>query len=422
MTTTMRWLPALTLLCLGCSAELEVKGNTERVVGETVSVKLLEGDPTLSGVVTLEDARGRTYDNEALGVLRPNERALSFVIPAGISQGSATAELGKSDEDGVYVLPLSVSRIAAAMHADGSVELLPLRPSPLQTQTIPPPQEAGTSRELVISPLGGLMVTLIGDDFAFHILGKEVTSLASINAAEGRLAALPDGALLATPDHLRVYRYVPSIGTDQAPGLSFPAGETLRAVAASADGNWALVLTSCSSAAPGDCLVQIDLRGTSPTIAASVRLDDTVSATQLSARADGSGALVADGSELYGVTFGGGTGQAVAAMVPSWWAGAAPSSVARTMALIEGQQSDLFAVAAKGVDAVRMLGFKEGQLRDISSVELSFVPDHISFGQGTDLYILSGQTLYSANAAAPGQPEQLLTAPSAAPQRFAVQP
>ncbi|MBW2732904.1 MAG: hypothetical protein JRH20_10975 [Deltaproteobacteria bacterium] len=415
-----RWPLVLLLPWLGCSTELEIKGNTERVIGEKVTIELLQGDPTLSGRVNLRDAQGRVYENEALNILHPDDRNLSFVIPPGIAQGAAIAELSKSGESGVYSLPISISRLAVGVHADGSVEIIPLLPKPLTNQTFPASTSMGSSREVAISPLSALTATLIGDELAFHFLGKEVQHVAAVVAAEGKLAALPSGALVATPSSLHVFTHIPGKGTSDAGSLTFPAGEIVRAVATSADGDWAMVLTSCSSTAEGDCLVQIDLRGTTPTRGAEVRLDNVVSATQLSLRADGSGALIPDGPILHGVTFIGTTAE----LSDIAWDGAEPSSVAHTRAIINEQPSDLFAVAAKGVNAVRMMGFKNNILLGIrdAEIKLNFAPDHISFGAGTNLYILSGQTLYSANAASSATPTPLATAPSGPLERFAVQP
>ena len=101
----------VTLLAMlwGCSdSSLEVRGSLDRVVGETVTLSLVEGETGFSGEVELIAADQTPFSTAALKVQQTDERKLTFVIPPGIAAGRAVAK---------------AARVGALSHAEAGAAL-----------------------------------------------------------------------------------------------------------------------------------------------------------------------------------------------------------------------------------------------------------------------------------------------------------
>lgn len=402
---------------VGCSADLEVKGDVQRLIGERLTVALLEGDEVFSGEVELIDARNTTRSTAQLLVQQEDDRTVSFAIPPATAAGPATAKMQKKGSEASYGVALTISRVAVAINDKGLVETLPLPPSTVAPATA----EAGqTGQDLALAPGGDLLLSLASDDVVFWQLRKTPTRAGSIALANTRcIGALPSGVAVGTSTSIQVYNLEQGAVTT---GPTLNINETV-AIGVSRDGKRAIALTHCDTSGDklpdADCLVDIDLTVSPLKEVQTVVLDNQQGATLLAVRSDGTGAVVADDDKIYGVTFK--TNPAKISTIS--WAGSKPAAIASRLTVIESQPNDLFAVADSISKTVRMLGFKGTTLQDVSEATLDVVPDKIGFGRQTDLYVVSGTKLLKIDASRDPPVVTLLSQQlSSPPVSFAVQP
>ena len=92
--------PLVTVLSLyGCGeGELEVRGTLDRVVGETVTLSLVEGEEGFSGKLALVGADRTRYYTRKLKVATKSSTELSFVLPPDVAAGQATLQVEKCVE------------------------------------------------------------------------------------------------------------------------------------------------------------------------------------------------------------------------------------------------------------------------------------------------------------------------------------
>ncbi|PIE19723.1 MAG: hypothetical protein CSA65_01290 [Proteobacteria bacterium] len=406
------------LLAVGCSSELEVKGDVQRLIGERVTVALLEGDEVFSGQVELKDARNTVLKTPELLVRQEDDRTVSFAIPPTTAAGPATAKMQKKGSEATYDVGLTISRAAVALSDKGVVEALPLPPSTLKPATVTAGQ---TGQSLALTPGGDLLITLASDDVVFWSMKKTPTNVASFKLTDTRcIAALPSGVIVGTSTSIQLFYF--ELGKATITGPSLTTTETV-ALGVSRDGKRAIALTHCDTTGnklpDSDCLVDIDLAATPPVEVQTVVLDNEQSATLLAIRDDGKGAVVADKGTIYGVTFK--TNPAKVSTIS--WPGAKPVSIASRLTMIEDHPNDLFAVADSTSKTIRMIGFKGTTLQDVSQTTLDVPPTLIGFGRQTDLFVASGTKLLKIDASQdPPAVTRLSQQLSSRPIAFVVQP
>lgn len=420
----LRWLTGLLGLALvvgGCSSEPEVKGNGSRVIGERVTLALVEGDSVFGGELTLTDARGGVHVGSALEAQLEDDRTLSFSIPRGTAAGAATAH-AKQKGGGEYAVPLTISRLAASLDSKGVVQTLALPPSTLGTATV---GESFVGELISLTPGGGTLVAQgqkgPQKGIYFFQLGKETKEYASIALTGTCIAALPSGVMVGTPTSIQIYQYTEGKGIDAAGSLTI---KNTQAIAVGGDGQRAVALAQCDTNADNvpdkDCVISIDLSGGAPIKGPEVNLDDNLSAKLLAVRSSGLAAVVADGDTVYGIDF----TAAPPKLTTLSWSGSKAVALAHSTTVIQSQDNDLFAIADEISKTIRMVGFQGTALAEIDSIiTLDVVPSHLSFGRATDLYVSTGPKLLKVDAsvknATPVPLSQQLTE---APLSFVVQP
>lgn len=410
-------LAALGLVLLGsgaCSPELEVKGNTQRVIGERVTLALVEGD-VFGTELTLTDADKVEAQASALDIQQADERTLSFVIPPGTAAGAATVRV-KQKGGGTYVVPLTISRLAVAVGKDGRVETLALPPSTLGATTPSTAIDPFVGQQVVMTLDGGTAVALAGTGFYTFRLGKDPQTGPSLAITGTCIAALPqDGVVVGTATSIQAYRRKESVYV----GNSLTGPSNVRAIAAADDGTRAIALATCGS---NNCLLIVDVSGVAPKKESEVLLGPSSGATLLAIRADGKGAVVVDGSTIYGVDLAG-TPKITTLSIGKGVA------IARATTVINNQANDLFAIADETSLKIRLVGFQGNVgsqvLTDIdSNIDLGGnVPSHLAFGRGAELYVVTGTKLLKIDASAKDAvPVPLSQQLTQAPLSFVVQP
>ena len=412
---------ALLLSLLGCSSELEVKGNAQRVIGERVTLALVEGDSVFDGEVSLSDARGGVHLGSALAVQKTDDRKLSFVIPPATAAGSATVRV-KQKGGGEYAVPLTISRLAVTIDQSGHLGTLALPPSSLGAAK---PAEDFTGFQLSMAPGGGTVVALgkKGSQKAayFFRLGKETREYTSVALAGSSVAALPSGVIVGTPTSIQVYLYTEGKGIDTGPSLTV---KNTQAIAVGSDGKRAVALVQCDPDTNGapqkDCFFSLDLSGSTLIKGPEVQLDANPGAKLLAVRANGLAAVVADGDKVYGIDF----TAAPPKLTTLSWTGAKAVALARSTTVIQNKDNDLFAIADEMTKTIRMVGFQGTALAEIDSViTLEVVPSHLAFGRATDLYVVAGPQLLQVDASVKdATPVPLAAQLAQTPLSFVVQP
>lgn len=425
---------ALCAALSACSSDLEVKGETQRVVGESVIFELVEGEPTFANNVTLVDARGATYGSTELGLAAGGERKLRFVVPTGIAAGSAVARVqkkGSSGDEAYYRVPLTISRLAAALDATGRVELIPLPPSELKRNRTD--KGDGADGALSLSPSGALLVAAVAKKVRLYDMGRVLEERTSVDLpGEGTaLVALPDGALVATASTVERLQLAGTKAKRTTLQL-----EGVQALDTSTDGSRAVALVRCDTdsdaQADSDCVVPLSAKAAPPKAQTAVTLDSKPSAEHIALRSDGLAAVIPDQETIYGVDLSVTPPKISQLPWRSCWpsgAGTPPTSltvepvgVTRSSAEIEGQKNDLFAIADKRNNLVCTFGFKSGSLRPVAATKLDEPPTAIAYGRTTDLYVVAGDKLLELDAGRADLPaKDLKLETAAAVTSFAVQ-
>jgi hypothetical protein len=388
------------LVGLSCG-DLEVRGVLDRVVGERVTLKIVEGD-TLSGDLSLRAVDGALSSSEALKTVKQDDRSLSFIIPPDIAPGRAVAIAGRAGS-APYEVPLQINRLALALDERNTLEALPLPPATIKPSSVA--LESGRAL-LAMTPEGGSVVVCVGDRVRRISLGAEIQELSPVASQEGivGMVGLPGGALVVTGSSLVILRFE----KDQPPqqfSTPFVGG---RALASNPDGTRAAALSSCDTDGDNqqeDCLTPIRIENNLLFLERPISLDSAPSATVLSLTTDGKGAVVADGEVTYGVWFGETT---KISRVPWLFEGqpftARPVGVDHALGQVSQLSVDLFAVAEQEKGMIVFLGFnpsREYDLQRTSSVLLKDKPSSLSFGRRTTLYVAAGNGLLFLDAGLP---------------------
>ena len=402
----------------GCSNDLEVRGATERVIGETITLALVADGDDFSGDLALVDASSQRFDAAAvqLSVLGPKE--LSFIVPPGVSAGTAQALAFHGAT--AYEVPISINRLLLAMDADGRVDILSLAPGTLEPSNIPAPdQSAGAVRRLALSADGRLAATLTGTDLRIFRLAPKPAEQSAISAPEARMMALwGTGAISATAGGVEVYEHEQGQALKLRAQLTIP-NQTIKAISITDDGTFAALLTHCPQlSTTSDCVARIDLAKTPPALRDTTVLDNGGDATVVALEGTGQRVLAAGPSSIDGITYTGAVG--VVEQVHRANGNGQPVALERRATVISGEARDLFALATAG-GVVHFLGFDQGALRDVREVAVGAPIDTISFGRGTDVIALSGTDIYRLVAAG-AQLEKLGQTLNTKAMAFAVQP
>jgi hypothetical protein len=403
----MRRLAAFGLAALlalpSCGGDLQVKGSVERVVGENVTLALVSGEPTFNGQLSLRASDHTVLDASALQANRMDERTLSFVIPAGIAAGSAVAVVGQSG-GGTYEVPLRISRLAVVLDESGGLEAWPLSPSSLPRTGFP--TKTGPGARLALSPTGGELAVVAGDEVRLLALGAEIRDIGAGIKQSGvlALAAGPAGqVLVATADALILFQFRRGEQTTQA-AVTF---KDIRALAIASSGESAVVLYGCDTNTDGildaACLEKVLL---SPSLGrdsgSRVPLDAGPEASVLAVSRDGKGVLVADSKGIFGLYAEAPPRKSTVgwSVNGSAFTGAQPVGADRAGAVVSGQTVDLFAVAEKSKQLVELIAFNPGAggtLQRVGTLPLSEPPSRISYGRRTQLYVAAGKGLLSVD-------------------------
>jgi hypothetical protein len=378
----------------GCGDGLQVKGRLDRVIGESLTVKLIEGKPTFGAAVTLVDAAGTVFGADALRNRLISPRELSCVIPRGAQVGAARLRLPRQGTSAEYAVPLTVSRLIVALDQAGAVQVLPLAGSVVSGGQVDTLLQVA---QLSLSPDGGQLAVLTtpGDglphgQLRLYALAAPPRLLHTLDLEQPApvVAAADDGVLVATAAQLMFYRADRENGLQTAWTVTLPQ---VQAVAVAAEARFAAVLTRCDadgdSTVDADCVarVALDRDDAGQQLSAFTVLDRVPSAKLIALRRDGLAAVVADTQLVYGVVYGGPAPRLTAqAWDPS---PAEPTSIDDAPSPI----GDIFAISDQRNGVVFVVGFNPAAGNDLSVVRrspvLDIAPVALSFGRGTDLLV-----------------------------------
>lgn len=388
---------ALALLCSCAAGEPEVRGDIERLVGETITVELVEGDPTLAGQAELVDASGKRFDSKAINTHATSNKQLEFVIPAGVAAGPATLHLARQDQEGDYRVSITIDRVAAAMAGDEIVHFIPLPPSVLSPFSV---TLGAAPSALSWLPSARYLATLSGDQVSFIRPSKQPEIDTSVRVpGASSIAALPDGALVGTPSAIVLVRL-------EQNGIAAHKGQLAvthtKALAVTPTGDKAVALTECDTdddlTVDADCLVPIDLSPDTPRFDAPVPINASPSATAVAIDPTGVHAVTADRDAIIGVDFSVDPPNNVTKLA---WPDppGEPVAVERTQTVINGNIEDIFSVAEGRNMMISSAAFADHQIQRLQQVPLQMTtaPEHMAFGRGTDLYITSGTSAFKVD-------------------------
>lgn len=383
----------LALLALGCGDGLKVRGVLDRVVGESLTVELVEGKPTFGNEVTLVDAAGKVFADSELRRRLLSPRELSCVVPRGAQVGAARLLVPRQGTSASFSVPLTISRLVVALDEAGVVQTLPLPGSLVQGRRL---EFEGTASQVSLSPDGGRLAVLTepadgapqGRLLLFALAGEpRLLHTVELDQRAVALAATDDGVLLATGTQLLYYRADRDNGLQAAWVLALTH---IQGIAVAADARFAAVLMRCDSngdtTVDADCVtrVPLDRDDTAQQPSALTILDAVASAQLIALRGDGLAAVVADTNVVYGVLF---EGLAARVTAQPWNPSPAePTSIDRAPSSI----GEVFAISDRR-NRVLVVGFNPQANNDLSIVRLSPVldiaPVALGFGRGTDLLV-----------------------------------
>ncbi len=427
---------ALLLTSAGCDKSLEVTGATQRVVGQTVTFALTQGEPTFEGKAWLRAADGVTYREPEIKAKKTDDRTLSFVIPPDVAVGAA--EVLAWAGGGVYKVPIELNRLALTIDDKGVAEGWPLPPGGLAK----PSRSLGAGPSFcAVTPGGGELVVAAGGKLLILDPGGELKDAAAGIILPGviALAAVPGGVLAGSESALSLIRFVKGGATTQAGSLTITG---LRGVAASEAGDRAFVLSSCDtnsdSQADSDCVHEVSI-GASLGLGRRAVLDGVPSAKTISATRDGRGAVVGDSETIHGAWFEPEPAtprlSKVAWVVKQGGADvpftADPTSIDRAATVVKSSPTevrnvDLFAVAEKAKNAITFVAFNPVAQNDLQKTSESILPEAplaVGYGRRTELVVAAGKSLYTLDAGQSNPAAKKLGAQTGGNiQAFAVQP
>ena len=412
----MRRRPPLALLALllltgtlfACGeGPLELQGNLERVVGETVTLELLEGEDDFNGKLELVGADRTKYPANKLNVSVKNSRKLSFVIPGDVAPGEATARAGRTNNDKTYDVGIKINRLALTMDGASLLEVLPLPPTSMPPSSIA--STGGTGGLMSLSPTGGLVALFAADQLRLMTMGATLKDLsAPINQKGAKcLMALNDGMLVGTDTQVIYLKRVTGKGMTRASDFSLPGCTDISVDNA---GTTALVLSRWDSSGGGgtpdaDALTELSL-GSSSSAYSTLKVDGAPGASAVSLSGDGKTAVIADGPALYGVTLKG-SGQFAFTQL-HWGIAATPVSLTRTGQAVEvsGQPVYVHAIAESSRNHIRFVAHDRDNLKWIYQngksagspltvdVTSQGTPGAIAFGRRLELYVAAERAIY----------------------------
>ncbi len=407
----------------GCEGSLEVNGNLDRVVGETVTLELVQGSKSYSGKVVLVGSDRTLYDNSKLKVSVKNAKKLTFVIPPDVAQGEAAARVGYADEytpptDGffkplqdagqsvggfnAYDVPLRINRLAMTMDSKGLLGILPLPPAPITPGNMA--VGGGVSGWVSLSPDGGTLALLASDQMRLLSMSAKPKDISAPISQKGGtcLAALPSGMLVGTATQVIWLRHISGKGITRAKDFPLPGCQD---ISVSADGTTALVLSRFDSnsdtVADADGLTELTL-GATPIAGSTLKVDGTPGALAVSLAGDGKSAVIADGPSVYGVTLKG-SGQFAFTQL-NWGFAAKPVSLASSYSpvMVSGQKVYVHAVAETTSNLVRFVAADKGKIKwvfqgdkaQVVNLSTQGAPTAIAFGRRLELYVAVGTAIY----------------------------
>jgi hypothetical protein len=380
----------------------ELRGELDRVIGETVTVALIEAGEPFSGGLDLVAADGVKFATDTLHVQKASDHEISIVVPVDAAAGEASLRLARTDNGPLYLVPLHVNRLAVWLDSVGDLGFQPLPPTTLSASTEKPAVAAANVSLLSISPTGGLLAILFGDQLRLVSLKKAPADLGTPTKILGAscLAAMGDGALLCVGNTVEAYRYDSSKGVTRLTPYTVSgttSTQAVKAISVDDTGTRAALVGPCTvSGVDGDCLTVISI-GSSLSEVRQIPLGDTAgSASSVSLGYKGNGIVAANGFAVFGVALTGvKAGRVQRIALP-----AQAKVIGVEHGYAESLKTDVFAVADSGNKAIRLYGFDQGVFKPILRGETELVvkpaqtPSRIAFGRRTDLYYLSGKNLY----------------------------
>lgn len=413
MASRFALLVAATLL-LSCEAgPPRIEGVTTRVVGDTVTLRLVEGEANFAPgdkIARLVDSSAAVYTSDAeeaekrIEVLEQDRKNVVAVLPSGSAPGTAMLYLQREGAEAEFEVPLTIDRVSLTLTSGGTMALVPLPPAQLAPQAF----AEQPLKQISVSPDGRTVAFISGDEIGFADVGRATRDESSqqitrVKVANAKLvAALDDGAVVATNESVSVLKKT-ATGVDESKLQIANA----RALSAAESGNFAVVLFACPSGGSGPndaaCVVRIDLSSQEPSSGAAIVLEAPNTASLVAISRTGAQVAAPEGDQIHGVAFDK-TPPQISKL--TWSDGANPISVDRATATIDRERNDLFAVADAQGKRVRTFGFAEGILRFIQQGDATFeiAPGPLSFGRGIELYVSSGGKLYAVDLTAGSKP------------------
>lgn len=418
----------LVIALTACNAELEIRGNSDRVIGETVKLALVQGELGITDEVTLRDADNSAFDKTLTQAKLEDGGSLTLVIPPDIAAGDATLTVATGDDPPQFEVPLSINRMLFTL-LGGIVEMHGLPPSKLPSRTY---SSATAVTAISLSPDGGRLAVLTASALQIFPLSAdpfEQQPQGSLLSGGSCLSALPSGAIACTSTGITVITIVDGATTQK----QFSIGKSVG-VSVNGDGSRAAILhhecglDADNKAISADCVTELVIGENIALGAQDIQVDDTASASLISINWAGTGAVVGDSAKIYGVMFG------PPVSINNWdWK--TDHSDATPVAIARGRDKEgipFFALADSGENTIWVGAISANlpsssvvQLRHTGAWTLDQKPTALSFGQYTDLYVSTASGFYTFDVRSNGSLPTALTElplPKTTIQSIKVQP
>jgi hypothetical protein len=390
------------LLVAACSGELELRGTLDRVIGETVTVELVEGGSDLTGQATLVGSNGARFGPNALKLKQPAPRTLTFVSPMDVPAGAARLEVGRADGGPPYMVSLQINRLALALDIRGTLDLFPLPAASVKRTT----QALGSGQgQISLTPQGEMLASVVGGNLRLISVGStaqglKLTNLAAPIKQPGALyvSAVPGGALVGSDSEVvffKLDRGIKQVATFAIKGC--------KDIASDRQGARAVVLSACdtdnSGSVDSDCLTELRL-GTSPGLVRTLAFDRKPDAVAVGIALGGGKAVAVDPDGIWGFFLG--DPKAIRSNRVPWGFSAAPTDLDRTakQQQVNNRAVDVFAVSESSRKTIWVVAFDGQRLKRVLlgdrplQVPTSAAPTRLAFGRRMDLYFAAGNTLY----------------------------
>jgi hypothetical protein len=413
-----------------CTAELEIRGNADRVIGETVKVSLIQGELGITEEIQLRDADSTDFDKTKLKASLVDQENLTLVIPADSAAGDATLRVTTGGDPPQFEVPLSINRMLFTL-LGGVVEMHGLSPSTISSKIY---TNATAVTAISLAPDGGHLALLTSTALQIFPLSADPFDqqpLGSQLANGSCLAALPSGAIACTSTGVTII----TITAGETAFKQFPIGKAIG-VSVSKDGSRAVILhQECgldgdNKVISADCVTEVVIGENISLGAQNIEIDKTASASVISINWEGTGAVIGDNEKVYGLMF-----DTLPVHLNSWSWKSDGASVT-PVAIARGRDKDgipFFALAEStenrvwvGAISANLPSSSVVELRHTGAWTLAQKPTAISFGRYTDLYISTAAGFYSLDVrGSTSTPATLLTdlpLPKTTINTIAVQP